>query len=476
MVAKEISFLLQFFFPAHLPTSRVLSLVKPRREEEKKEENQKREAEKASSSTCSQVRSYDTSCRSAQLNLVLSLQETSKKSSDYGTLIREFPSAIGALLRNATFMLICVGAALDGFLLAGMAAFLPKYFESQFSLPPGDAAMLVGAIVVPAGAGGTLVGGYVSKRFRLNRAGLIKLYILCQFIVLPLYLGFLVHCPSADFAGVTIPYPEAALGSGLERPDLGSACNAGCAGGCAGAADFDPVCASVDGRDVTFFNPCYAGCESAANATKFLDCGCAESLFGEAGERWTATRGICESAKYGKATLISQYLTDFNFPFRCDYTYFSVFLFLQIFFTFVATMPALMSGLRYVLNANLLSLSLPTYSRCRSRKVDFFRTSFSLAKFAEDITKVFRFFAFPRSSSGQKKVEKLSLSFFENLAPPLQLSICADGRLTGEGGGEGRDVLRMQNGGSERRLPGAFLASSSFLNSVPNLGVAKSAS
>ena len=47
-----------------------------------------------------------------------------------------------------------------------MAAFLPKYFESQFQLSPGDAAMLVGVIVVPAGAGGTLIGGYMAKRLK----------------------------------------------------------------------------------------------------------------------------------------------------------------------------------------------------------------------------------------------------------------------------------------------------------------------
>ena len=46
-------------------------------------------------------------------------------------------------------------------LLSGMAAFLPKYLEYQFGLTSGQAAMLVGAIIVPAGAGGTLLGGYL---------------------------------------------------------------------------------------------------------------------------------------------------------------------------------------------------------------------------------------------------------------------------------------------------------------------------
>jgi hypothetical protein len=43
----------------------------------------------------------------------------------------------------------------------GMAAFLPKYLEYQFGLTSSQAAMLVGAIIVPAGAGGTLLGGYL---------------------------------------------------------------------------------------------------------------------------------------------------------------------------------------------------------------------------------------------------------------------------------------------------------------------------
>ena len=42
-----------------------------------------------------------------------------------------------------------------------MAAFLPKYLEYQFGLTSGQAAMLVGVIIVPAGAGGTLLGGYL---------------------------------------------------------------------------------------------------------------------------------------------------------------------------------------------------------------------------------------------------------------------------------------------------------------------------
>ncbi len=166
-----------------------------------------------------------------------------------------------------------------------MAAFLPKYFEAQFSLAPGDAAMLVGVIVVPAGAGGTLTGGYLAKRFKLNRAGLIKLYILCQFVVLPLYFGFLWHCPSAELAGVTAPYPDGH--SQVATASLEAQCNAECDGGCAGAGDYDPVCAN---DRLTYFNPCFAGCSESINSTHFGDCSCLQN-----GQ--TASRGICDSAK-----------------------------------------------------------------------------------------------------------------------------------------------------------------------------------
>ena len=87
-------------------------------------------------------------------------------------------------------------------MIAGTAAFMPKYLEYQFNLTPGQAAMVVGCLSVPAGAGGTLVGGYLLKRLSLDRTGAIKLYLFCQAIIIPLYFGFLIHCPTPPIQGV----------------------------------------------------------------------------------------------------------------------------------------------------------------------------------------------------------------------------------------------------------------------------------
>ena len=42
------------------------------------------------------------------------------------------------------------------------------------------------------------MGGYLLKRLSLDRTGAIKLYLFCQAIIIPLYFGFLIHCPTAD--------------------------------------------------------------------------------------------------------------------------------------------------------------------------------------------------------------------------------------------------------------------------------------
>ena len=107
--------------------------------------------------------------------------------------------------------------------IPGQAAFLPKYLESQFGLTPSQAAFLVGSVVVPAGALGTILGGFSLKKFNLNREGAMKLYISCQFIILPLYFGFLFNCPTSLIAGVNTPY----LNETLVQQKL-TQCNFGC--------------------------------------------------------------------------------------------------------------------------------------------------------------------------------------------------------------------------------------------------------
>ena len=107
-------------------------------------------------------------------------------------------------------------------LISGQAAFLPKYLESQYGLTASTAALIVGGIVVPAGAAGTLIGGFSLKKFSLDRVGAIKLYIGCQCVILPLYLGFLLNCPSMPVVGLNQPY------SNEKYVQMNATCNTNC--------------------------------------------------------------------------------------------------------------------------------------------------------------------------------------------------------------------------------------------------------
>lgn len=54
------------------------------------------------------------------------------------------PSSVWLLLKNPTFILLCLAGATEATLIAGMSTFGPKFLESQFSLSASEAATLFG--------------------------------------------------------------------------------------------------------------------------------------------------------------------------------------------------------------------------------------------------------------------------------------------------------------------------------------------
>lgn len=63
-----------------------------------------------------------------------------------------------------------------------------------------------GYMVVPAGGGGTFLGGYIVKKLNLRCRGIIRFCMLCALVSLVAVFVFLLHCPNVPMAGVTIPY------------------------------------------------------------------------------------------------------------------------------------------------------------------------------------------------------------------------------------------------------------------------------
>ncbi|KAM6164370.1 LOW QUALITY PROTEIN: solute carrier organic anion transporter family member 4A1 [Rhynchocyon petersi] len=175
---------------------------------------------------------------------------------DFGKTMRDLPLSIWLLLKNPTFILLCLAGATEVTLIAGMSTFGPKFLESQLSLSASEAATLFGYLVVPAGGGGTLLGGFLVNKFKLHGSHIIRFCLLCTLVSLLAFFIFILHCPNVPLAGVTATYPGSPLHEG--HLQLTAACNAAC--DCK-SEHYSPVCGS-DG--VMYYSPCHAGCLSVA--------------------------------------------------------------------------------------------------------------------------------------------------------------------------------------------------------------------
>lgn len=86
---------------------------------------------------------------------------------------------------------------------AGMATFLPKFLERQFSITASYASMLIGCFFAPSAIAGFILGGVLVKRLHLSAMHCSALCLLgmlfCLLLSLPL---FFMGCPTHQIAGI----------------------------------------------------------------------------------------------------------------------------------------------------------------------------------------------------------------------------------------------------------------------------------
>ncbi|XP_036447883.1 solute carrier organic anion transporter family member 4A1 [Colossoma macropomum] len=252
----------------------------------------------------------------------------------FGKTVKDMPRSVLLLLKNPTFIFLCLAGATEATLIAGMSTFGPKFLESQFSLSASEAATWFGYMVVPAGGGGTFLGGYIVKKLNLRCRGIIRFCMLCAVVSLLAIFIFLLHCPNVPMAGVTVPYHSSPFylqpnsNSSFSGGNLTVGCNADCH--CV-KEHYNPVC-GADG--VMYYSPCHAGCgtvnhtHSHGSRQMFTGCSC---VFGNVsqGEEGVAVAGKCSSSCNHMPAFLS-------------------FLFIIISFTFLCSIPALTATLRCV--------------------------------------------------------------------------------------------------------------------------------
>lgn len=83
------------------------------------------------------------------------------------------------LLKNKTFLFVCLGQAMGTFTLGGLAAWMPSYLNRCFNMSVGEAGTVFGLMIITAGAAGTMLGGLIADRLlkKTDKAYFITSYI-----------------------------------------------------------------------------------------------------------------------------------------------------------------------------------------------------------------------------------------------------------------------------------------------------------
>uniref|UniRef100_A0A8D0N7I2 Solute carrier organic anion transporter family member n=1 Tax=Sus scrofa TaxID=9823 RepID=A0A8D0N7I2_PIG len=166
--------------------------------------------------------------------------------------IKVFPRVLLRTLRHPIFLLVVLSQVCMSSMVAGMATFLPKFLERQFSVTASYANLLIGCLTIPLAILGIVAGGILVKRLRLGpmHCGILCLLgaLLCLLLSTPL---FFMGCSTHHIAGIN---HQPGAQPGLE---LFPGCMEPCS---CPSDDFNPVCDSS--ARVEYLTPCHAGCTS----------------------------------------------------------------------------------------------------------------------------------------------------------------------------------------------------------------------
>ncbi|KAJ8412451.1 hypothetical protein AAFF_G00127870 [Aldrovandia affinis] len=180
--------------------------------------------------------------------------------------LKSFPSIVLRILRNPIYLLVVLAQVNLAAMVSGLATFMSKFIERQFTKTASFSNMVLGGVTIPVATLGVFIGGVIMKKLCMSVRSSARMsaiaVLLGMLCALPLlFLG----CPTQSVAGV---YPP--------RQRSPQECSLPCS--CEAEA-FNPVCGS---NGVEYRSPCHAGCTTKTiglegtfvKVLNYTDCSC----------------------------------------------------------------------------------------------------------------------------------------------------------------------------------------------------------
>ncbi|KAL7832560.1 hypothetical protein SRHO_G00295780 [Serrasalmus rhombeus] len=192
-----------------------------------------------------------------------------RKNSDVSMLdfLKMFPRLFVQLLLSPLFLLLVLTQCCFSSVMAGLATFLNKFLERQYSTSVAYSSLLIGAVNLPSAAFGMLLGGVIMKRTGLSLKAIPRFSVVFLSISVLLCIPlFFMGCPTQTVSGV---YPHKEDDRSTELT-----CNTNCD---CHKSFFNPVCGA---DNIEYISPCHAGCtnytldSSGLRVQTFSNCRC----------------------------------------------------------------------------------------------------------------------------------------------------------------------------------------------------------
>uniref|UniRef100_A0A8C4VL94 Solute carrier organic anion transporter family member n=1 Tax=Gopherus evgoodei TaxID=1825980 RepID=A0A8C4VL94_9SAUR len=194
--------------------------------------------------------------------------------------IKIFPVVLLRNLRHPVYLLVVLAQVNLSAMVAGLATFMGKFLERQFSLTASFANMIIGSVNIPGAIVGIVAGGAIMKKFQMTLkqcGGMCVIgMLLCVIFAFPLlFMG----CPTQKVAGLNYRRRYHSSNVGPHSFECNSKCN------CLDKA-YNPIC-GADG--IEYISPCFAGSSSLLSFQNYTNCRCISTN----GAEGSASPGTC---------------------------------------------------------------------------------------------------------------------------------------------------------------------------------------